>query len=82
MSYLTNKQLLKRLVSQQNRFIGIVGYSFHLCYYNQTEGIEFYSVSILDKYHVIYKEYFNISYDNLLELLQNLKQFVNDLLNK
>lgn len=79
---MTNKQLFKRLSSQQNRFINVLGYSFHLSYYNQTKDTEFYSISIHDKYKgVIYKEYFAINYNNLTELLKNLKDFINGLLN-
>lgn len=80
---MTSKQLFKRLFNQQNRFIDRIGYSFHLSYFNQVKYTEFYSISIHDEIHgVIYKEYFHITDKDLKEKLQELKQFVDDLLNK
>lgn len=80
---MTNKQLFKRLSSQQNRFIDIIGYSFHLSYFNHIENTEFYSISIHDKSHdAVYSNYFHITDEDLTEKLQELKQFVDDLLNK
>lgn len=80
---MTNKQLFKRLSSQQNRFIDIIGYSFHLSYFNQTKDTEFYSISIHDPSHgIIYKNYFHITDKDLTERLQELKQFVDGLLDK
>lgn len=80
---MTNKQLFKRLSSQQNRFIDKIGYSFHLSYFNQVEYTEFYSISIHDETHgIIYKEYFHITDKDLTEKLQELKQFIDELFNK
>ena len=80
---MTNKQLFKRLSSQQNRFIDKIGYSFHLSYFNQLETRSFYSISIHNKNHdVIYTKYFAIDNNDLTEKLQKLKQFVDDLFNK
>lgn len=80
---MTNKQLFKRLSSQQNRFIDIIGYSFHLSYYNYKKSTEFYSMSIHDEFRgIIYSNYFHITDEDLTEKLQELKQFVDDLLNK
>lgn len=80
---MTNKQLFKRLSSQQNRFIDIIGYSFHLSYFNQIKGNSFYSISIHDGSHgIIHRDYFDINDRDLTEKLQELKQFVDDLFNK
>lgn len=80
---MTNKQLFKRLSSQQNRFIDVIGYSFHLSYYNYRNDTEFYSISIHDKFQgIIYNKYFHITDEDLTEKLQELKQFIDDLLNK
>lgn len=80
---MTNKQLFKRLSSQQNRFIDKIGYSFHLSYFNQLENRPFYSISIHNKNHnVIYSKYFTIDDNDLTEKLQELKQFIDGLFNK
>lgn len=80
---MTNKQLFKILSSQQNRFINVYGYSFHLSYYNQTKDTEFYSISIHDKYEgIIYKDYFGINDTSLNIKLNKLKDFIDDLFNK
>lgn len=80
---MTNKQLFKRLIYQLNRLNNTkYNFSISLININEEDRCE-YSLWLFSKIHIaIFHEYYRVNDDNLAEKLQNLKLFVDELLNK
>lgn len=78
---MTSKQLYKKLSSQQNRFISTRFGSFDLEYYNKEVIGEFFSIYIHGKSgEVIFHKHYIINDEKLNDKLQELKQFVDAIL--
>lgn len=80
---MTNKQLFKRLIYQLNR-LNDTKYNFTISLINvDYKNSHVYSLWLLSKTDIaMFHEYYGINDDNLVEKLQNLKTFVDELLNK
>lgn len=77
---MTEKQLFKRLSSQQNRFIGLSKYSFHLTYYGNIGCNSHFTVYIHGEDHnIIFNDMYDVLIDNLNIKLKKLKNFVDGL---
>ena len=82
---MTNKQLLKKLQYQQNRLLNVKGYSFYLSYSNGIDINRSFTIYIHDgnkNQDIIYKNHFSIEDTSLNNKLSELKDFIDDLLNK
>ena len=77
---MTEKQLFKRLSFQQNRFIGLSKYSFHLTYYGNISCNSHFTVYIHGQDHnVIFNNSYNLLMDDINIKLKRLKDFVDEL---
>lgn len=77
---MTEKQLFKRLSSQQNRFVGLYKYSFHLTYYGNISCNSHFTVYIHGQDHnVIFSDSYDLLTDNINIKLKRLKDFVDEL---
>ena len=81
---MTNKQLFKRLSSQQNRLLDVKGYSFYLSYSDALTIDRYFNIYIHDgnkSHNIIYKDYFSTEDLLLNKKLSGLKDFIDGLLN-
>lgn len=77
---MTEKQLFKRLSIQQNRFIGLSKYSFHLAYFGNINCNSHFVIYIHREDHsIIFNDTYDILTDNLNIKLKALKDFVDEL---
>lgn len=76
---MTNKQLYKRLVYQQNRLIDTDYYIGLSVFNRKANGRSWFSVSIQNNSAIIFHEYFNIQDLGLEKALRKLKDCVDGL---
>lgn len=77
---MTEKQLFKRLSFQQNRFIGLSKYSFHLAYYGNISCNSHFTIYIHGEDHcVIFNDTYDVLINDLNIKLKRLKDFVDEL---
>ena len=79
---MTNKQLYKRLTFIQNKFVDISNYSFYLAYHGIISKYFTVYIHCAPNHDIIYHNSISINHKDLHEKLQNLKNFVDELLNK
>lgn len=79
---MTNKQLYKRLTFIQNKFVDIENYSFYLAYHGIVSKYFTIYIHRAPDHEIIYHISIGIGDKDLYEKLQNLKNFVDELLNK
>ena len=79
---MTNKQLYKRLTFIQNKFIDISNYTIYLAYHGIISKYFTIYIHHSPDNSIIYHSRIKLDDIDLNEKLQNLKNFVDELLNK
>lgn len=79
---MTNKQLYKRLCFIQNKFVDTSNYSFYLAYHGIISKYFTIYIHSAPNHDIIYHTTICSNHADLNKKLQNLKTFVDEIINK